>query len=104
MLSSSSKKLYRPVIEGNVKLAQTSRFLLKCFNILILADDDQNNKPEVLNSKAVAVINRVSNKLTGRDFKPNQTLDVKTQVDKLILQATSLEHLCRCYIGWCAFW
>ncbi|CAO3650716.1 unnamed protein product [Cunninghamella blakesleeana] len=55
---------------------------------------------EMLNSRAVAVVNRVSNKLTGRDFNPRVTLDVPTQVDKLIQQATSLENLCQCYIGW----
>jgi FKBP12-rapamycin complex-associated protein len=56
--------------------------------------------PELLNSKAVAVVNRVSNKLTGRDFNSRVTLDVPTQVEKLIQQATSLENLCQCYIGW----
>ncbi|KAL1936471.1 hypothetical protein VTP01DRAFT_605 [Rhizomucor pusillus] len=60
--------------------------------------------PEMRNSRAVNVVDRVSNKLTGRDFNPNVTLDVPTQVDKLIQQATSLENLCQCYIGWCAFW
>ncbi|ORZ13215.1 armadillo-type protein [Absidia repens] len=60
--------------------------------------------PELLNSKAVAVVNRVSNKLTGRDFNSRVTLDVPTQVEKLIQQATSLQNLCQCYIGWCAFW
>ena len=54
----------------------------------------------MLNTRAVAVVNRVSNKLTGRDFNPRDTLDVPTQVDKLIQQATSLENLCQCYIGW----
>lgn len=56
--------------------------------------------PELLNSRAVAVVNRVSNKLTGRDFNPRVTLDVPTQVEKLIQQATSLENLCQCYVGW----
>lgn len=56
--------------------------------------------PELLNTRAVAVVNRVSNKLTGRDFNPRVTLDVPTQVDRLILQATSLENLCQCYVGW----
>ncbi|KAI7861526.1 armadillo-type protein [Spinellus fusiger] len=60
--------------------------------------------PEMLNTRAVAVVNRVSNKLTGRDFNPRVTLDVSTQVERLIQQATSLENLCQCYIGWCAFW
>jgi len=59
--------------------------------------------PEVLNERAVSVIRRVSNKLTGRDFG-NETLDVPSQVDKLIQQACSHENLCQCYIGWCPFW
>jgi len=37
--------------------------------------------------------------LLGRDFKPN-VLTVEEQVDKLILQATSLENLCQCFSGW----
>lgn len=65
---------------------------------------EAQNKPEVLNQRAVNVLNRVQNKLTGRDFKPDVELDVAMQVDKLILQATSLENLCQCYIGWCASW
>eukprot|EP00741_Cyanophora_paradoxa_P013829 tig00020710_g13349.t1 len=61
--------------------------------------------PEVLNERAVSVIRRVSNKLTGRDFGTGAvTLAVPTQVDKLIQQATSHENLCQCYIGWCPFW
>lgn len=59
--------------------------------------------PETLNTRAVAVVTRVSNKLTGRDFNPRVTLDVQTQVDKLIQQATSLENLCQCYIGWLVY-
>jgi phosphatidylinositol kinase/protein kinase (PI-3 family) len=60
--------------------------------------------PELLNSRAVAVVNRVSNKLTGRDFNPRVTLDVPTQVEKLIQQATSLENLCQCYVGWYVYY
>ena len=66
--------------------------------------DDDQLRPEGTNARAVTVINRVSNKLTGRDFKPNQLLDVKTQVDQLILQATCYENLCQCWVGWCSFW
>ncbi|KAI9225912.1 MAG: phosphatidylinositol kinase Tor2 [Piptocephalis tieghemiana] len=66
-------------------------------------EDGPNYQPEA-NQRAVQVITRVSNKLTGRDFKPNVTLDVPAQVDKLILEARSIENLCQCYIGWCAFW
>ncbi|KAG0044728.1 phosphatidylinositol kinase- protein kinase tor1 [Gryganskiella cystojenkinii] len=47
------------------------------------------NQPEQQNQRAVTIINRVTNKLTGRDFKPDRPLDVPSQVEKLILQATS---------------
>lgn len=60
--------------------------------------------PEVLNGKAVAVIQRVSNKLSGRDFKEGVVLGVREQVQGLILMGTSIENLCQCYIGWCSFW
>lgn len=56
------------------------------------------------NSKALAVVNRVRDKLTGRDFDPNDTFDVPKQIDLLIKQATSHENLSQCYIGWCPFW
>ncbi|KAM8927600.1 serine/threonine-protein kinase mTOR [Pelodytes ibericus] len=61
-------------------------------------------QPEALNKKAIQIINRVRDKLTGRDFSHEDTLDVPTQVELLIKQATSHENLCQCYIGWCPFW
>ncbi|XP_040182261.1 serine/threonine-protein kinase mTOR isoform X3 [Rana temporaria] len=70
-------------------------------------------QPEALNKKAIQIINRVRDKLTGsvcqfietgRDFLNEETLDVATQVELLIKQATSHENLCQCYIGWCPFW
>ncbi|XP_053307789.1 serine/threonine-protein kinase mTOR isoform X5 [Spea bombifrons] len=61
-------------------------------------------QPEALNKKAIQIINRVRDKLTGRDFSHEDTLDVATQVELLIKQATSHENLCQCYIGWCPFW
>lgn len=74
----------------------------KCFaHAFSLKENAQG--PETLNTRAVAVVTRVSNKLTGRDFNPRVTLDVRTQVDKLIQQATSLENLCQCYIGWLVY-
>ncbi|KAL8151366.1 LOW QUALITY PROTEIN: hypothetical protein V2J09_021174 [Rumex salicifolius] len=78
---------------------------------------------EVLNERAVIVMARMSNKLTGRDFtSPMSTgsaqyatdssnttsadareaehgLSVKLQVQKLIAQATSAENLCQNYVG-----
>lgn len=62
--------------------------------------------PEVesQNARAVEVLDRVQQKLTGRDFKNNEELDVINQVNKLIMEATKLENLCQHYIGWCSFW
>ncbi|TIB14647.1 hypothetical protein E3P89_00930 [Wallemia ichthyophaga] len=63
-----------------------------------------DRRPEPVNRRALAVMRRVEAKLSGRDFKPTETLTVGEQVDKLILQATSLEVLCMAFVGWCAFW
>eukprot|EP01155_Anaeramoeba_flamelloides_P010974 Anaeramoba_flamelloidesa326854_59.p1 GENE.a326854_59~~a326854_59.p1 ORF type:complete len:975 (+),score=216.26 a326854_59:235-3159(+) len=57
-----------------------------------------------LNEEALKVIERISNKLTGRDFNKNETLSINNQVDRLIQQSTSNENLSQCYIGWCPFW
>merc|ERR1719357_2056716 len=63
-------------------------------------------QPEILNKRALAIVSRVRDKLTGKDF-PNETegtLSIQRQVELLIQQATSHENLCQCYIGWCPFW
>ncbi|KAG9248794.1 armadillo-type protein [Calycina marina] len=59
---------------------------------------------ETQNEKAVQVLNRVKEKLTGHDFKRDEELTYTVQVDKLLLEATKLENLCQHYIGWCSFW
>ena len=59
---------------------------------------------EVQNARAVEVLDRIALKLTGRDFKPEEELNVVDQVNKLIIEATKLENLCQHYIGWCSFW
>jgi FKBP12-rapamycin complex-associated protein len=56
-----------------------------------------------LNESALHAMNRVKEKLTGRDFE-GETLDIQKQVSKLILQATAPENLAQCWIGWCPFW
>ncbi|KAI5290740.1 phosphatidylinositol kinase- protein kinase tor1 [Ascosphaera acerosa] len=66
--------------------------------------NEQNEPREVQNARAVQVLSRVKEKLTGHDFKPNEQLSVGDQVDKLLVQATSVENLCQHYIGWCSFW
>lgn len=60
--------------------------------------------PELLNDRAVSVLQRVSRKLTGRDFGDAAQLDVPTQVQRLIEEASSAEALCQSYMGWCPFW
>ncbi|XP_041981966.1 serine/threonine-protein kinase mTOR [Aricia agestis] len=58
-----------------------------------------------LNKRALAIVNRVRDKLTGRDFPHmEEALTVRRQVELLIQQATSNENLCQCYVGWCPFW
>ncbi|CAN1141584.1 Serine/threonine-protein kinase TOR [Linum perenne] len=96
---------------------------------LLQAVNQLGDANEVLNERAVIVMARMSNKLTGRDFSsssasasPTQPtgdyssfpsgdareadhgLSVKLQVQKLILQAMSHENLCQNYVGWCPFW
>ncbi|KAJ3106200.1 phosphatidylinositol kinase- protein kinase tor1 [Phlyctochytrium planicorne] len=101
----SNNKIENDMLEDTSHKFPASRKQRTNENELITGDDDEHvNKPEGLNARALSVINRVSSKLTGRDFKTANPLDVSSQVQKLILQATSLENLCQCYIGWCAFW
>lgn len=59
---------------------------------------------EVQNARALEVLDRVQQKLTGTDFKNAGEMDVVTQVNRLIIEATKLENLCQHYIGWCSFW
>ena len=67
-----------------------------------LGKDGENVPSETINQRALAVINRVRGKLDGRDFG-DETLAVPDQVDRLIVQATSIENLSQLYIGWCPF-
>jgi serine/threonine-protein kinase mTOR len=59
---------------------------------------------DMQNARAIEVLDRVAQKLNGRDFKLKEELDVISQVNKLIIEATKLENLCQHYIGWCSFW
>lgn len=60
--------------------------------------------PEVLDEKALTIVNRISNKLSGKDFAPNERLDVPQQVQRLIKEATDIENLSQCYLGWSPYW
>ncbi|KAJ3128378.1 phosphatidylinositol kinase- protein kinase tor1 [Nowakowskiella sp. JEL0407] len=66
--------------------------------------DDPSQNPDTNNVKAMNVIKRIENKLTGRDFKLEKQLNVEQQVEKLIAEARDNEKLCQCYVGWCPFW
>ncbi|KAJ3270253.1 phosphatidylinositol kinase- protein kinase tor1 [Terramyces sp. JEL0728] len=57
---------------------------------------------QVLNKRALEVVERINCKLNGQDFK-GEHLDATQQVDRLIAQATSIENLSQCYMGWCPF-
>ncbi|RZC37432.1 serine/threonine-protein kinase mTOR [Asbolus verrucosus] len=65
---------------------------------------DDNEPQHEVNARAVIIINRVRDKLTGNDFGTDEPLTIPKQVDLLIQQATSNENLSQCYIGWCPFW
>jgi len=66
--------------------------------------EEEHRPAEILNHRAVEVVDRIKKKLTGRDFKEKEVLDVVGQVDKLIRQASSTENICQSFIGWCPFW
>lgn len=59
---------------------------------------------EALNAKAISVIQRVSDKLSGQDFAGRGTLDESAQVDLLFQQATSTENLATAFLGFCGYW
>lgn len=73
---------------------------------------------QVLNTRAVEVMKRMSDKLMGRDYSPEMGSvgpgagpgvpgdpeSVAAQVQRLIHQAVNHENLCQSYIGWCPFW
>ena len=75
-----------------------------------------NDLQQELIEKAVIVIRRVMDKLTGLDFadttqtgglssqQQQQALEVPDQVDRLIREATSNENLSQSFFGWCPFW
>ncbi|KAH7327706.1 atypical PIKK FRAP protein kinase [Rhizoctonia solani] len=65
---------------------------------------DIGPRQENRDQQALAVYNRVRDKLAGRDFHTKEPLPTMDQVLRLIEQATSYENLCQSFSGWCAFW
>ena len=70
---------------------------------LVGLGQDESNR-DVQNERALQVLKRVREKLTGNDFHDKVPLDIEDQVAKLIAQATNIENICQHYIGWCSFW
>jgi len=66
--------------------------------------DVEDHEVEGSYKKVLAITERISNKLTGKDFSPKETLDVNQQVQRLIKQATDIENLCQSYLGWSPYW
>jgi hypothetical protein len=71
-------------------------------------EGERDSQQQELTEKAVIVIRRVLDKLTGLDFpvaaNDVMALEVKDQVDRLIREATSNENLSQSFFGWCPFW
>ena len=71
-------------------------------------NDNEDNM--VLNDRAVSVMQRMNDKLTGKDglIEAGSAVDagdsVEHQVRRLIEKAMNHENLCTSYIGWCSFW
>mmetsp|Transcript_21493 Transcript_21493/g.52973 ORF Transcript_21493/g.52973 Transcript_21493/m.52973 type:complete len:3171 (+) Transcript_21493:99-9611(+) len=87
---------------GSVARSRMERSIRQRELLSILEDGLAHD--EVLNEKALTVIRRVQDKLTGTDFPDREddlgALDVSDQVQRLIVQATSVENLCQLFIGW----
>ncbi|CCK68465.1 phosphatidylinositol kinase-related protein kinase TOR1 KNAG_0B00160 [Huiozyma naganishii CBS 8797] len=65
---------------------------------------ESEQQAEIRNARALLVLRRITDKLTGNDISRFKGLEVADQVDKLLQQAMSIENLCQHYVGWCPFW
>ena len=72
--------------------------------IFNLFEENDEIESEELNKIAKMVLDRIKDKLSGKDIHPDFIYDSQVQVDKLIAQATSFENLAQSYLGWCPFW
>jgi FKBP12-rapamycin complex-associated protein len=93
-------------VAGSIARSRVSERSLRQREVLSLLEGDHGE--ETLNEKALKVIRRVQDKLNGTDFEDRaetgEPLDVINQVQRLTVQATSVENLSQLFIGWCAFW
>ena len=96
------------VASGSIARSRIERSLRQRELLSLMDDNGGSTHDEALNEKALKVIRRVQDKLTGTDFpdrdENGDPLDIVDQVQRLIVQATSVENLSQLFIGWCAFW
>ncbi|KAL3924906.1 MAG: hypothetical protein SGILL_000755 [Bacillariaceae sp.] len=95
-------------VSGSIARSRVVQRSLRQREVLSLLKGDHGlEAEETLNEKALKVIRRVQDKLNGTDFEDveaGEPLDVVNQVQRLTVQATSVENLSQLFIGWCAFW
>lgn len=60
--------------------------------------------PDQKQGTAVAIVDRIKDKLSGNDFKQDNLLSVQEQVEALINQATDSSNLCDMFKGWSPWW
>ena len=100
-------------VSGSISRSRLGRSVRQRQAMSLLGGEAESATGEALNEKALKVIRRVQDKLTGTDFQGDplctmeqgqrDTLDVQDQVQRLIVQATSTENLCQLFIGWYVF-
>jgi FKBP12-rapamycin complex-associated protein len=107
VVDDSSKGEKRSVVSGfesNDDLDARPSRSIREKEIRKMKKDEEAVSSNVLNKKALSVIERISSKLNGKDFENTVPLDVPNQVDRLIESATSHANLATAYIGFCSFW
>lgn len=98
-------------VSNSISRSRLGRSVRQRQAMSLLGGEAESATGEALNEKALKVIRRVQDKLTGTDFQSDHpiyameqgqrdTLDVQDQVQRLIVQATSTENLCQLFIGW----
>ena len=86
-------------------------------------DWEDTDSRDIVNKKALQVLQRVSMKLRGREFTERNYREIKNkedrhqrrhkndgvanvdeQVQRLFIEATNHENLSQAYLGWCPLW
>ena len=109
MISNSGSSGTGSIIDGNSLSYRMKKSIKRSEVMSLLANDAKGG--EFMNERAIHVIKRVQDKLSGNDFQSDplqyfhddgvsNELDVKDQVQRLIVQATNTENLVQLYSGW----